>query len=710
MQLQNKPIAGKGANGNKNRPFIFVYISIRRLSLFPLRTFFLTLQLFILTNLELYPSVKYMKATRKAFLLFVCVFCTMLVKAQPKRFTDSLSLKVNRVSPLHNDYTTYGFQQAVTGKGVIVGIVDVGFQLNHPAFLDKAGTKNRIVRFWDQSNNAGTAPQGYSYGTLYTDVTKIDYKDYDGTHGTHVAGIAAGSGYGTPNHNQAGNAPDAELVFVQIKYKNDTIPSGARGDYLVANPSIIDAFEYIFKYADSVGKPAVINLSWGMHTGPHDGTSVFDKAVDDLVGQGKVIVGAAGNERGRNMHFGHTFTGDTVSAWIGEAIKRDATYESIYADFWGSASSEFSLQLNLFDTLGNLLGTLPFVSSSLDKDTSFMYTNGIDTLSGVIECVNKSSLNGKPNILVKAYNNHPNTNYVVIRITSANTVLHSWNSGGVDRWTSGGFNSTFKGQQPFSNMKMGNNDYISGENGGTAKGIITVGAYATSFIWADAWANVHSTYALPGYLANFSSQGPTVDGRIKPDVVAPGIMISSALNRYAFDTTSSTYISIIGNDTNYYGGMGGTSMASPQVAGIVALMLQQNPTLTNEQIRIILHNTAVSDTATGTTPNNVYGWGKVDALTALQAVKGTTTIGDVLANNNILVYPNPSKNRFFVDVQNNDNQSINCEITAIDGRKLFESQTTGSRLQIDAEGWAEGVYLLKIESPQGITILKIVKN
>lgn len=651
-----------------------------------------------------------MKTTQKAFLLLLSVFSATLTIAQPKRVTDSLSLKVNRVSLLHNDYTTYGFQQAVTGKGVIVGIVDVGFQLNHPAFLDKMGTKNRIVRFWDQTISLGTPPQGYSYGTLYTDVTKIDYKNYDGTHGTHVAGIAAGSGYGTPNYNQAGNAPDAELVFVNIKYSNDTIPSGARGDYLVANPAIIDAFEYIFKYADSIGKPAVINLSWGMHTGPHDGTSLFDQAIDGLVGQGKVIVGAAGNERGRNMHFGHTFTGDTVSAWIGEAIKRDATYESIYADFWANAGSEFSIQLNLFDTLGNLLGYLPFVSSSSNSYSEAMFTNGTDTLSAFFECIAASPLNGKSNILVKAYNNHPNTNYVVARFTSANAVLHGWNSGGVDRWTSGGFNSAFKGQQPFSNMKMGDNDYIVGENGGTANGIISVGAYATSFIWTDAWANIHSTYALPGYLANFSSQGPTVDGRIKPDVVAPGIMISSALNRYAFDTTSSTYISIIGNDTNYYGGMGGTSMAAPQVAGIVALMLQINPSLTNEQIRTILHNTAASDTATGTTPNNVYGWGKVDALSALQAVKGTTSTGKVLASNGVLVYPNPTKNKFYIDFKNTDNQIVNCEITTIEGRKVFEKRTTDTQLQIDAEGWATGVYLLKIESPQGTTTLKICKN
>jgi minor extracellular serine protease Vpr len=358
---------------------------------------------------------------------------------------------------------------------------------------------------------------------------------------------------------------------------------------------------------------------------------------------------------------------------------------------------------------------MPFVSSTIDKDTTTEFISGADTVRCLYKCVASSLLNGKPNIMFNAFNSNPFLNYLVVRITSANTALNAWNSGGVDRWSSGGFNGDFKGFKPFDNMLDGNDTSIAGENGGTSKGIISVGAYATSYYWTDYKGNGQSTYALPGYLANFSSQGPTVDGRIKPDVSAPGVSVSSSVNKYYLDSNSITYITYAGGDTNYFGASSGTSMASPQVTGIVALMLQQNPLLTNEQIRTILQNTAVADSATGTTPNNFYGYGKVNALAALQYIAGTTAVQSVKGDNgSVSIYPNPVSQLLFIDIKNLDNEIIRCSITTLQGQ-LVQKQIVGwgntaQQFVFDVRNLAQGIYLLQIETTTGTITRKIVKQ
>ena len=179
-----------------------------------------------------------------------------------------------------------------TGEGVVVGILDFGFDLTHPAFYNPSGT-TRIVRVWDQSVS-GTHPSGYSYGAEYTTAAAIAQKAHtsDEYHGTHVLGIAAGKGVGTTLSYQ-GIAPKADIVLVELGEDES---------------DLCDAIKYVFDYATSVNKPAVINMSLGSHMGPHDGTSYMDRLIDSYSGAGKIIVGAAGNEGNLPMHLSKVFT------------------------------------------------------------------------------------------------------------------------------------------------------------------------------------------------------------------------------------------------------------------------------------------------------------------------------------------------------------------------------------------------------------------
>ncbi|MBK8658652.1 MAG: S8 family serine peptidase [Bacteroidetes bacterium] len=176
--------------------------------------------------------------------------------------------------------------QAYTGKNVVVGIIDAGFDYTHPAFYDTAYNQYRVKRVWEQKTS-GIPPAGFSYGAEYTDSASIHAKGYDvndGSHGTHVAGIAGGSGYGgdSTHAEYRGMAYSSDLVFVAISPTLDYWLTSGMADML-------DGVQYIYNYAQSVSKPAIANLSWGGPLGPHDGTGLFSQAMDNLSGPGKYL-------------------------------------------------------------------------------------------------------------------------------------------------------------------------------------------------------------------------------------------------------------------------------------------------------------------------------------------------------------------------------------------------------------------------------------
>lgn len=198
--------------------------------------------------------------------------------------------------------------------------------------------------------------------------------------------------------------------------------------------------------------------------------------------------------------------------------------------------------------------------------------------------------------------------------------------------------------------------------------------------------------------ADFSSQGPVTwqetefgdyaynpgIGLIRPDVCAPGVNIKS--------------LDYLTNDG--YVEMSGTSMATPCVAGIMALMLEKNPELTPAEICRILEETSVKLTET---KSNITGVGRVDALAAIQQVPEWDKIQET-PETQILIYPNPTND--VVNVKCDDMNLIS--IFSIDGRFLGNITPNGSECRI--EGLQNGVYLLKIETRNSLIIKMVVKN
>lgn len=643
-------------------------------------------------------------------------YIELATRANAAHFMNDTERRVSHVDKVQAGQQN-GLPKNYTGQGVIIGIVDIGFQCNNPTFFTSDGKRTRISRYWQQGNNNGTPPNGFSYGREYKDSASIlQANDLDGIHATHVAGIAGGSGLSTPNLQYRGMAPDAELVFVSIKYSNDTLAGSAMGDYIVANPTILDAYKYIFDYATSVGKPAVINLSWGMHTGPHDGTSLFDKATETLVGPGKILVGANGNEGDNPMHFQHKFNHDTARTIMIENGRQFQQGESIYSDFWGSANSNFSMRIKIIDTNKNVIVQTPFISSESNQPHTLNQDADNSLFKIYMACQASNAINQKPNITVMV--EHPNQRkYAIIaEIISDTSMVHGWNSGASRSWTSGSFRNRLN-QIDFSSTYIGGNgDYTAGENGGTSKAVISVGAYAarTAF-WnvKTKWVN-DSSYTVPGRIAGFSSRGPTVDGRIKPDISAPGYDVPSSVNNdqmaiWMFDKV--VLKTVFRNDTQYWMCNSGTSMASPHVTGIVALMLQANPELDPAQALDILHSTAAQDQFTGTVPNYQYGYGKVDAYAAVMRTI-ETSVHSYSSQPLVKMYPNPAGRELQVELPPLQ-QVSRIEIMSADGQvvtSVTEGLDGNSIIHIPLNSFAQGVYFLRYYGSGQVIVLKFVKD
>lgn len=632
--------------------------------------------------------------------------------ARIKNDIERASTSVDKVQQGLNN----GLPANYSGKGVIVGIVDIGFQCNHPTFYTSDG-KYRVLRYWQQNNKSGVRPAGFNYGSEFKDTALIQLvNDMDGSHGTHVAGIAAGSGLTTPGLQYRGMAPEADLVFVGIKYSNDTLGGSALGDYLVANPCILDAYAYIFNYAASVGKPAVINLSWGMHTGPHDGNSLFDKACENLTGPGKIVIGANGNEGDNPMHFLHRFNNDTASSIMIENGRQWRQRESVYSDFWGSAGSSFSLKIQFIDTNKNLICETPFLSSASNQNKSFNFFADSSNFKVDIACLSSYPGNNKPNITVMAGHQNQRKYAIVVKISSDTSLVHGWNSGAGREWTSGSFTDKLNRIDFSGSFVNGNTDYTAGENGGTSKAVISVGAFAARSAYLNVkGVNVNdSSYVIPGSITRFSSKGPTVDGRVKPDISAPGYDVPSSVNNKQFAPwmlDKTLLKTVFRNDTQYWTAFNGTSMAAPHVSGIVALLLQINPLFTPAQIRDILKTGAVTDQFTSAVPNMQYGYGKVNAFASVVYALQISGINTMNRGDWPMLYPNPFESE--LNLQFNKPQSDTyLSLTGIDGRCVYETILDEGQtgIRIETANLSPGIYFLRMRSGGEIFVWKLIKS
>jgi endonuclease G len=416
------------------------------------------------------------------------------------------------------------------GNSAAVAVIDDGIDIKHQTFTDKSGA-TRILAYWDQTDNSGSPPQGYDFGRFYSQaeinqLTVIQTTDGSSwqsftDHGTHVASIAAGRPVGGFT---GGIAPEAKIIAVKLDFGKDS--SSDEGNRYGVN--LLAALTFVRDTAIAFDLPVVINLSHGTNMGAHNGFSQLERICDNItdvgVLPGVVIVKAAGNEGDALRHSRVIVAGNSARTLTWLSKESDIRQTDII-EAWFQTNKR--LRFRLYQPGGESSAWVDY-DHTIDDGT---FTNG-----------NKYSL-------IHHYNHFPSkmtrVRVSVGRDSVAPIRKGEWQlqienlrdvSVEVDAWIS----NSSPDESPIFTSFLERRTTLTIP--ATARSIIAVGAIAKS---------------TPLQPWKSTSIGPTLDNRLKPEVVAPGDCVSA----------------IQSNTQNSLVTKSGTSQAAPHVSGAIALLL-----------------------------------------------------------------------------------------------------------------------------------------
>lgn len=526
-----------------------------------------------------------------------------------------------------------------TGKGVTICLIDMGFDFQHPAFKDAEGN-SRIKCVYMMGDNSGRPfkvddPEAGEItfpGSVFDTpelIASLTTDDAEESHGTHTAGIAAGSlsplGFG-------GMAPEADLVLVPVQeVESEELEFEDEADYLEL------ALAFVAAYAKQCEGPVVLSASLNSHEGPHDGTGTVVEAIEEI-SDCLIPVFSAGNEGGYPVHLYREFTASkpSVKTLLIDLLEDETgEYEYIYMpDVVGytTEGSEVSIQLTL-KSLHPMTGRLNTVWSSEVctatpgcEDVLVMVSSDDDAVlaksfDGEIGIYAVDMGDGRLSVGVRAYGGMTKLNLFELTVSGApGTKIHMWD--GV-----GGFAGVnFIGLPGY----VDGDSEMSGGDWTTTERVVSVGAYCTNVMQRDYDGEVIDTSVaededddvdVMNDIGWFSSYGTSFNGVSQPTICAPGVNIVSSYSRYYLSGET------IADDMQWmdgpYTAESGTSMSCPVVAGIVALWLQANPDLTLDNIKEVMRNSSVNDSFTANQPAR-WGYGKINAARGINYI----TTGD----------------------------------------------------------------------------------
>ncbi|MBW6481867.1 MAG: S8 family peptidase [Vicingaceae bacterium] len=535
---------------------------------------------------------------------------------------NDTALIQNNIIPVHSGIAP--LTKKYTGKGVLFGLIDTGIDITHPDFQDSLGN-TRILGLWDQTKPYdGNA---FGYGSMWDSAainlgtsTHHDPFFFKG-HGSHVSGIAAGNGRAVSNYK--GVAPDANIIAVGIDFNSN-------------NSTVVDALQYIYNIADSLGMPCVVNVSLGDYRGSHDGTDAQAVIIDSLVNAkpGRAFVCAAGNAGALPFHLQHNVTSDTTFTWFKYNPSSVLGYGAVFYEIWADTSDfnnvDFAVGMNLpsgsfakrgqtpFDNIQNRLGNV--------SDT---IKNGSNTLA-IVDTYGE--LQGDK-YLLQIHVQEPDSNaYLFSLMTTGNGKLDVWSTNNGIMRTS----EIVRTNLPLATVYPNIIHYQLPDTAQTIvssftclPSVIAVGTYRNRKTYLDINLTTQVTAGTPGQIDPGSSLGPNRRGVLKPEIAATGrYMMSSVpdstINFFMINPANHIWLAPGGKHML----KNGTSMASPVVAGVAALYFEKCPTATMTEIAQAITSSAKKDSFTGTTANTAYGNGKVDGLATLVNSNFTFSLGN----------------------------------------------------------------------------------
>lgn len=596
-----------------------------------------------------------------------------------------------RVDSVH---AGYNLPQPYHGEGVLIGVLDWGFDYTHPMFYDTTLTESRIRGVWDQYRQAGPAPDGFDYGAVAESPDEIQSFQSDtsnvygySTHGTHVAGIAGGGGAGI---GLKGMAPAAEFLFATL---------------MVDEASSLDAFVWMQNVAEADGKRLVINNSWGLpQWGTPDGSSLSNQFIDSMSDEGVVFVSSNGNNGDSDFHIDYTFNepGDTIRSRVKfYPLNANPNAWGQNLTLWGEEGESFEMGFQLVTGISNVVAESPLYNTDdgpMFLDTIEVYGN--DTIIYDVVLEQSHPANGRPFVQMRVHKGDANLS-VIMQVTSESGRVHAWNHTHLTNDV-GNWGQDFQAAQP---SWLNGDPYYGIQQPACGHSVIAVGAYSSEYL------NPVGT-EVGGSLAYFSTYGPTLDERLKPNFSAPGLNVESSLSSFR-DGNYSITNSVVFDGVEYeFAKLSGTSMSSPATAGVVALMLEANPELTPADVRSILESTAREDDDTGVIPaegDHVWGHGKVTASQAvLKALTWDSTLGTSdLHLDQTFVYPNPTSNHLWFHGLSPVKST--WEVFDIHGRSC-DSGNSPNLSSIDVSGLPSGIYIVQVLNDGSAEEFKFLKR
>ena len=487
-----------------------------------------------------------------------------------------------------------------TGKNTVVAVLDWGCDMAFPAFSRKVRDsetgeeklESRFLAVWDQRSAAeATANNRFGYGRIYrreeidTAINSddayaaLDYHpgdsdskhpktgEWQGAHGTHVLDIAAGNGNGG---GMPGVSPEADLIFVHLAKTARVIGPHNLGD----SSSVLEALDFVFSEAGD--RPCVVNMSVGAHGGPHDASTLVEQGIDRAVelAPGRCVVNSAGNYFAKRAHASGRLASGETSILSFDVPGEDPTPSEL--ELWHSPVDRFSMRL-AGPEQRELLSIQPDESKEIEQE-------------------------GK-RIGLASYQKRINGDYSLGVVLSPQAPQGRWTlSLQADQAGDGRYHAWIErdhGLQPRFSRESVDPAYTTGTicNG---RNSITVGAI--------------DPHAAGLTLGSFSSSGPTRDGRMKPEVLAPGVKIVAARSANPD-----------GHPEAAYSSKSGTSMAAPHVAGCIALINETlgRPIEIADMRALLFSSLDRTDTGTTMSPTELHrlGHGVLNLVKAEEAAR-----------------------------------------------------------------------------------------